>query len=139
MGRPERLRVRAAACLSALLMLVHQQATASQATSPQSAAQAGSLEPAKAAIRIKNYGAAAQLLSEQAARDNADAQYLLGTLLLSDLLPQPDRERARAMFQAAARNGQASAALALSAMASTGDPRDPEGARSWLARAAEAR
>ncbi len=86
MGRLERLPALAAACVPALLMLVHQPATAGQAVAARAAVEADSLEPAKAAIRIKNYGAAAQLLSEQAAQENADAQYLLGTLLLADLL-----------------------------------------------------
>jgi ankyrin repeat protein len=137
MGRRERLRALAAVCLPALLVAVHQPATAGQASGTQPAIRVDSLEPAKAAIRIKNYGAAEQLLTEQAARNDADAQYLLGTLLLADLLREPDRERAQAMFESAARNGQARAALALAAMAANGDPRDAEAARRWLSRAAE--
>jgi len=129
MGRLECLPALAAACGAALLMPGYQPAAAGQPVFAQAAVQVDPLEPAKAAIRVKNYAAAVQLLSEQAARENADAQYLLGTLLLADLLAQPDRPRAQAMFESAARNGQGRAALALSAMAYTSDPRDVEGAR----------
>jgi ankyrin repeat protein len=137
MGRRERVPLVALACLSWQVMLGFQTAMAAQAAVAQASGQADSLEPAKAAIRIKNYGAAARLLSEQAARDNADAQYLLGTLLLADLVPQSDDEQARSMFEAAARNGQARAAYALAAMSARGESRDLEVARQWLARAAE--
>jgi len=98
MGRLERLHALALASIPALLVLAHQSATAGQVVPANAPGQADLLEPAKAAIRIKNYSAAEQLLSEQAARDNADAQYLLGTLLLADLLPHPDRQRAQAIL-----------------------------------------
>jgi ankyrin repeat protein len=94
------------------------------------------LEPAKAAIRIKDYEGAARLLSEQVAHDDADAQYLLGSMMIAGLVPAPDHGQPRRLFESAAGNGQAQAALALSALLATGDPSDREGARRWLERAA---
>ena len=134
MGRRELAPWLAAAKFAGLLMLASQPATAAAALQ---AAPADPLEPAKAAIRVKDYGAAARLLSEQAAMENADAQYLLGTLLLADLVPQADRGRAQALFESAARNGQAKAAFALAAMFAASDPPDPATAKHWLQRAAE--
>ena len=77
MGRLDRVAA-LVAHLAGLLVL-----TAQAATPPSTDAQA--LEPAKAAIRARDYGTAARALSEQAARGNPDAQYLLGTLVLADL------------------------------------------------------
>jgi ankyrin repeat protein len=111
------------------------------ASAPLPAAQPGaandSLEPAKAAIRLKNYSSAASILSAKAAQGDADAQYLLGALILADLVPQSDPAQAERLFETSAGKGQARAAYALAAMHAAGDQRDPVAAQHWLARAAE--
>ena len=129
MGRPDQAAALATR-LAALLVLAAQVAIATT-QSPD----AQPLEPAKAAIRTRDYGAAARALSEQAAHGNADAQYLLGTLVLADLVPGADPAQARQLFEDAAGRGQAKAAYAMAAMLATGDPRDPAGAKRWLERA----
>ena len=89
--------------------------TAGAAPSPvvvQSASATDALEPAKAAIRVKDYAAAADLLSQQAARDNAEAQYLLGTMVLADLVPGADQQaQARATVRVRRRAGTAACCL----------------------------
>ncbi len=88
------------------------------------------LEPAKAAIRLKDYGAAATKLTSLAQSGNADAQYLLGTLYLAGLgTAAPDVERARQLFEQSAGKGSGRAALALSAIAAAREPPDAATAR----------
>ncbi len=138
MGLRNRAWALAAAPLAMLLVLCALPAIAAQAPAAAPIASApDALEPAKAAIRIKDYGSAARLLTEQAARGNADAQYLLGTMVLADLVPQSSRAQAQQLFESAAGKGNARAAYALAAMHATGEPRDPAGAKAWLERAAK--
>ena len=77
----------------------------------QSASATDALEPAKAAIRVKDYAAAADLLSQQAARDNADAQYLLGTMVLADLVPGADQRAGTPTVRVRRRAGTAACCL----------------------------
>jgi ankyrin repeat protein len=138
MGRLDPLPQLANALLAASLLIGAWTANAAQSASDlQSAPATDALEPAKAAIRVKDYDAAAHLLSEQAARDNAQAQYLLGAMALADLVPGTDRGRAHGLFEAAAAHGNPRAAFALAALHATSDPQDPAGAKRWLERAAE--
>ena len=138
MGRLDPLPQLANAFLAASLLIGAWTANAAQSASDlQSAPATDALEPAKAAIRVKDYDAAAHLLSEQAARDNAQAQYLLGAMALADLVPGTDRGRAHGLFEAAAAHGNPRAAFALAALHATSDPQDPAGAKRWLERAAE--
>jgi ankyrin repeat protein len=138
MGRRDRLPRLAGAFLAASALIGAWAANAAQSTiGTQSAVAAAALEPAKAAIRVKDYDAAVRLLSEQAARDNAEAQYLLGAMALADLAPGTDRGRAQGLFEAAAAHGNPRAAFALAALHATSDPQDPAGAKRWLERAAE--
>jgi ankyrin repeat protein len=135
MARPERWRLRGwrAGLLAAVLQAgasVAQAATAS-------AANFEALEPAKAAIRVKDYNRAAQLLSNLAGQGNPGAEYLLGSLVMNGLGVPVDRARARQLFESAADVGEARAAYGLAALLATDDPPDPSSARRWLARAAE--
>lgn len=103
------------------------------------AARADDLESAKAAMRLKDFEAAAVLLSEAASKRSAPAQYLLATLYQSGLGVSADAAKARSLFESAALQGEPRAAFALASMLANEDPRDPNAARKWLDRAAELR
>ncbi len=138
MARRDRLPQLASVLLALLLLIGAWAVNAAQPTvGARAAPAADALEPAKAAIRVKDYDAAAHLLSEQAARDNAEAQYLLGAMTLADLVPGADRARAQGLFEAAAAHGNPRAAFALAVLHATSDPKGPGGAKRWLERAAE--
>lgn len=94
------------------------------------------LEPAKAAIRVKDYAQASAVLAALAAQGDADAQYLLGTLHLAGLTTGADPAPVRALFEAAANEGHARAAYGLAALLANDAPADTAGARRWLETAA---
>jgi hypothetical protein len=104
-------------------------------TANASKAPADPLEPAKAAIRLKDYARAAGELQGPAAAGDADAQYLLATLLLNGLGSAADVEGARGWLEKAAAQGHARAAFSLSALLAESSPPDLAGARRWLERA----
>lgn len=74
------------------------------------------LEPAKAAIRVKDYSRASSELQKLAGAGNADAQYLLACLYLNRLAPAPDSQAARVWFSKAAGQGHKRAAASLAAL-----------------------
>ena len=98
-------------------------------------AAADPLEPARAAIRVKEFDKARALLLPQARRGSADAQYLLGTLELSDLAGKPDPADARHWLELAAAQHHARAAWSLATLLATAEPPDPA-AKRWLDEAA---
>lgn len=136
MERPDRPALPPLAILVALLAFSGTRPLAAGAAANEPGRSVDALEPAKAAIRIKDFDGAARLLSEQAERGDADAEYLLGSMMLADLVPALDRGQPQLLFESAAGKGQARAALALSAILATGDPPDRVGARRWLEKAA---
>jgi TPR repeat protein len=99
------------------------------------AASADPLEPAKASIRVKDYGAATTRLTPLSEAGNPQAQYLLGTLYLAGLGAAPDEARARQLFETAGAMGEPRAAFAVAALLATGDPPDPAAARAGRERA----
>lgn len=74
------------------------------------------LEPAKAAIRVKDYARAANDLAKLANAGDADAQYLLACLYLNALVPSPDAGAARAWLQKATAQGNSRAKVSLEAL-----------------------
>ena len=95
------------------------------------------LEPAKAAIRVKDYTRAIGVLTDLSGRGHAGGQYLLGTMHLAGLGTAQDPAQARQLFETAANAGDARAAYALAALYATGEEPDRPAAHRWLDRAAE--
>ena len=104
---------------------------------PRANPDADALEPAKAAVRVKDYAAATRVLAPLAGAGHPEARYLLGNLHLAGLAPAADPARALPLFEAAAEAGNASAAHAVAALLASGEQADPAAARQWLARAAK--
>jgi ankyrin repeat protein len=96
------------------------------------------IEPARAAIRVKNYADAAAKLRVLADRGDPQAQYLLASLYRAGLGVRSDPAQARALMSAAAQHGHAAAAYSLAAILANEEPRDLAEARAWLERAADA-
>jgi len=105
---------------------------------PSTLAAPDLLEPAKSALRLKQFADAAGRLAADPLAADPRAQYLLGTLYLAGLGVGEDTERARALFTAAAAKGEPRAAYALAALAAHDSPADESAARAWLAKAAAA-
>jgi ankyrin repeat protein len=93
--------------------------------------QSDPLEPARAAIRIKEFGAARALLQRLAASGSADAQYLLGCMELAGLTGPPDPAAARQWLEQAAAQAHARAAWSLATLLAIRDPSDAAATR-WL-------
>jgi TPR repeat protein len=89
-------------------------------------------DPAKAS------GLAVKYLADAAAKGNAPAQYLLGTLYLEGRGVTADVPRAKALFVSAAEAGNTDAQNALGQMLRKGlaGPRDDKAAASWFEKAA---
>lgn len=96
-----------------------------------------SLEPAKEAVRVRDYATAIRLLTADADRGDARERYLLGSLQLAGLGTPVDRSQARASFEASARAGHARAAYAIAAVLAQDSPDERAAALHWLERAAE--
>lgn len=96
------------------------------------------LEPVRAAIRLKNFPAAALLLQTQAVSGNANAQYLLGSLYQNGLGLSVDEPAARQWFGKAAQQGHADAAYSLAALLAGDEPADAGAIHHWLQVAAQA-
>ncbi|MBK6349952.1 MAG: SEL1-like repeat protein [Proteobacteria bacterium] len=94
------------------------------------------LEPAKSALRLKQFADAAGRLAADPLAADPRAQYLLGALYLAGLGVDEDTQRARTLFTAAAAKGEPRAAYALAALAAHDSPVDEAAARAWLAKAA---
>lgn len=95
------------------------------------------VEPARAAIRVKDFRQAAELLRARANGGDARAQYLLGSLYRAGLGVAAQQAEARKLFAAAAQRGHAAAAYSLAMSLANDEPRDPEQARTWMKRAAD--
>ncbi|MGB7903899.1 MAG: hypothetical protein WCF43_04350, partial [Steroidobacteraceae bacterium] len=108
------------------------------AAAPSKFAAPDTLEPAKSALRLKQFADAAGRLATDPLAGDPRAQYLLGTLYLAGLGVGEDAQRARALFEAAAAKGEPRAVFALAALAAHDSPADESAARTWLARAAAA-
>lgn len=142
MARPE---IRGRAAFLAILLALSGAALPARGAEPVAAAAAPAattpareqVESAKAAMRARDFATAWTRLEAPAAAGDTEAQYLLGCLLLADLVPSAGRPAASSYFESAAAHGNASAAYALAAIAASADPPDPDAARRWLNRAAE--
>jgi ankyrin repeat protein len=96
------------------------------------------MEPAFAAIRLKNFDGAVRLLEPLAAQGNANAQYVLASLYRAGLGVTADVTRERSLLLAAAEKNHANAAYSLALSLHREEPRDPQGSRRWLESAAHA-
>lgn len=96
------------------------------------------IEPARVAIRVKQFDRAAKLLQPLVAAGNSDAQFLLGCLYRVGLGVPTRQDEARRLFAAAAASNHAAAAYSLATSLANEDPRDPGQARMWMKRAADA-
>lgn len=112
-------------------------ASASAAELSAQAAEQG-VEPARAAIRLKNYADAVQRLRALADRGDAQAQYLLASLYRVGLGVKVDETQARALLLAAAEKNNAQAAYSLAMSLANVEPRDLAQAHTWVKRAADA-
>ena len=111
---------------------------AAAAAAPATFAAPDVLEPAKSALRLKQFEDAAGRLAAEPLASDPRAQYLLGTLYLAGLGVGEDPSRARTLFAGAAAKGEPRAAFALAALAAHDSPVDEVAARTWLAKAAAA-
>ncbi len=89
------------------------------------------LEPAKAAIRVKDFTRARDALLPLARGGDAEAQFLLASILLAGLAGEPDVDEARRLLEQSATQQHARAAWSLATLLATGDPPDP-GAQKWF-------
>jgi ankyrin repeat protein len=109
---------------------------ADTATRPYAAQPA--MEPALAAIRLKNFQGAVRLLEPLAVQGNANAQYLLASLYRAGLGVTADVTRERSLLLSAAEQKHANAAYSLALSLQREEPRDLPGSRRWLEAAAQA-
>lgn len=93
---------------------------------------------ARAAIRTKEFARAAELLRPAASASDAQAQYLLASLMRVGLGAASDQQAARALLRAAAEQNHPAAAYALAASYANDEPLDRDAAAQWLQRAASA-
>jgi ankyrin repeat protein len=93
------------------------------------------LEPARLALRTRQFVEALRILDSPARAGDAEAQYLLGLARLGGLGAPPDPDVAAGLLEAAARQGHASAAYALAGVLAQQGQTLP--AQHWVARAAE--
>jgi ankyrin repeat protein len=96
------------------------------------------LDPARLAIRQKEFSSALTALESRARAGNHNAEYLLGALLLTNPAAEPDPVTASRWLHQAADAGHARAAFMLSVLAATAAPADAAGAQRWLDLAAKA-
>ena len=136
MGRRSSAVARAAALL-AVFIGAHVAGNAVAAV-PATFAAPDVLEPAKSALRLKQFADAAGRLGADPLAADPRAQYLLGTLYLAGLGVSEDTQRARTLFTAAAAKGEPRAAYALAALAAHDSPAKESEAQTWLAKAAAA-
>ena len=136
MGRRE--SARAGATALATLIIGALGAMQAVAAAPSKFAALDPLEPAKSALRLKQFADAAGRLTSDPLAADPRAQYLLGTLYLAGLGVDEDAPRARTLFEAAAAKGETRAAFALAALSAHDSPVDESAARTWLAQAAAA-
>lgn len=94
-------------------------------------------EPARAAIRVKDFRRAAEALRLLADSGNSHAQFLLGSLYRVGLGVPVQQAEARKLFAAAADRKHVAAAYSMAMLLATEEPRDEEQARIWLKRAAD--
>ena len=118
-----------------ILVLANVPAIAAEPSVDVAVAQTA-MEPALAAIRLKNFLGAAQLLEPMAQRGIPEAQYLLACLYRAGLGVDVDPAKERDLLTAAATRNHASAAYSLSLSYLREEPRDPDASRRWLELAA---
>ena len=135
-GRPLLAVLTLACCMPMIAGAAGQPRAASQVAAAQVAA-APVLDPVRMAIRTKDFAGAQRLLEQLARGGNADAQYLLGTLLLASPQGDPDPVGAGKWLQQAAGSGNPRAAYMLSVLAATATPVDVPAATHWLEVAAK--
>lgn len=131
MERPSSNRTAAGALLAVTLTCVSIPAARAQVA-------ANALEPARAAIRLKDYAGAIARLQPLAEHGDRQAQYLLGSLYRIGLGTAADQSRARALLLSAAQGNHAGAAYSVATMLANEEPRDATQAMVWLKRAADA-
>lgn len=129
------LRSKVPACIVVMLLAGVSSFAADVSVRPYEAQPA--MEPALAAIRLKNFQNAVRLLEPLAAQGNANAQYLLASLYRAGLGIAADVTRERSLLLAAAEQKHASAAYSLALSLQREEPRDLQGARRWLEAAAQ--
>ena len=139
MGRHDSAVTRVTAVVAALLGVIGPTgALTAEAAAPSGFAAPDVLEPAKSALRLKQFADAAGRLAADPVAADARAQYLLGTMYLAGLGVGEDAQRARTLFTTAAAKGEPRAAYALAALSAHATPADDAAARTWLAKAAAA-
>lgn len=132
MGQPERKHARLAAfAFGGLIALTSVGPAHAQVA-------ADPIEPARAAIRLKNFRQAVDLLRPLADKGDPQAQHLLGSLYRIGLGAPADAAKARALLLAAAQRNHAAAAYSLALLLAQSNPPQPQEARNWLQRAAAA-
>src|SRR5215469_11631517 len=128
----------AAAGLALVVVLPAQMALSAPAGSAKSFGKSGDpLESVKAAIRLKNFGAAQSDLQRLAGAGDAEAQYLLAVFYLNGLAGPRDVVQAKGWLEKSAGQGNARAAFSLASLYNESDPPDPQSAQHWLTRARE--
>src|SRR6185369_7612738 len=139
MARPEHASSRRSLLIASLAFSLPFVSASIVAASPSAPAMRSdaALDPARLAIRQKDFDGAMRALGVLAQRGNAHAQYLLGALCLSNPTGEPDAAGAAPLLQQAAAAGEARAAYMLAVIAATATPVDEAAARRWLQRAAD--
>ena len=122
MGRRESVVAAGAAVVTLLLGVIGVEPVAIAASATFTAPDV--LEPAKGALRLKQFEDAAGRLAREPLASDPRAQYLLGTLYLAGLGVGEDASRARTLFAGAAAKGEPRAAFALAALAAHDSPVD---------------
>ena len=95
------------------------------------------MEGVRAALRLKNYPKAFELLASLARTANADAEYTLGLLYLNGLGTDADARQAREWIHQAAEHGDADAAYSLASMLASESPDRQTEVQQWLHKAAD--
>jgi ankyrin repeat protein len=118
--------------IAALLTLL----TAASAAAVAAAAP-GTLESARADIRLKRFEAGLSTLKRLAQNGDSDSQYLFGMAALNGLAREPDEPEARRYLTLAADKGHAAAAFVLASLLERDTPADAARIRDLLQRAAQ--
>jgi ankyrin repeat protein len=142
MARPETWRAPLPAALILLCALCTTLPSGIAATAKSSSTlpentRTAVLDPARLAIRQKDFAAAQSRLEKLAQQGNADAAYLLGSLLLANPSGDPDPNAAKQWLQQAAQAGRPRADYLLAVIAATVAPLDETEARRRLQLAAQ--
>jgi len=112
-------------------------AVAATRPAAKAATAADAVEPARAALRLRQLPAAVARLTALAGSGNAEAQYLLGLVYLNGVGTAIDTTLAREWLQRAAQQDHPAAAFVLAALLSRSPPIAGTTANDWLQRSAK--